>query len=133
MLIVVLIFFFSVVTSPFQLFTCKLCLTFSRLRMRYYPWNRFPIKTLLIDSLLTLIVESTYFKVKCCDHFTKVYILVFSDRILFKISFFEKAFSHAVTPLQTCPCHVSYHHLMHVTASSAVCFLLLTQCSLIGI
>ena len=28
--------------------------------MRNFTWNRFPIKNLLIDSLLTLIVESTY-------------------------------------------------------------------------
>ena len=30
------------------------------LRMRNCTWNRFPIKNLLIDSLLTPIVESTY-------------------------------------------------------------------------
>ena len=52
--------FFSAVTSAFQLFTCKLCLQFSGLRMRNFTWNRFPIKNLLIDSLLTPIVESTY-------------------------------------------------------------------------
>jgi len=32
----------------------------SGLRMRNFTWNRFPIKNLLIDSLLTPIVESTY-------------------------------------------------------------------------
>jgi len=52
--------FFSAVTSVFQLFTRKLCLQFSGLRMRNFTWNRFPIKILLIDSLLTPIVESTY-------------------------------------------------------------------------
>jgi len=46
-------------TSAFQLFTRKLCLQFSGLRMRNFTWNRFPIKNLLIDSLLTPIVEST--------------------------------------------------------------------------
>jgi len=52
--------FFSAVTSAFQLFTCKLCLQFSGLRMRNFTRKRFPIKNLLIDSLLTSIVESTY-------------------------------------------------------------------------
>jgi len=33
--IVVLSFFFSAVTSAFQLFTCKLCLQFSGLRMNF--------------------------------------------------------------------------------------------------
>ena len=51
--------FFSAVISAFQLFTRKLCLQFSGLRMRNFTWNRFPIKNLLIDSLLTHIVEST--------------------------------------------------------------------------
>jgi len=61
-LIVVLgLFFFSAVASAFQLLTCKLCLQFSGLRMHNFTWNRFPIKNLLIDSLLTPIVESTYF------------------------------------------------------------------------
>jgi len=46
-------------TSAFQLFTSKLCLQFSGLRMRNFTWNRFPIKNLLIDSLLPPIVEST--------------------------------------------------------------------------
>jgi len=35
---------FSVVTLAFQLFTRKLCLHFSGLRMRNFTWNRFPIK-----------------------------------------------------------------------------------------
>ena len=43
-LIVVLSLFFSAVTSAFQLFTRKLCLQFSGLRMRNLTWNRFPIK-----------------------------------------------------------------------------------------
>jgi len=30
--------------------------------MRNFTWNRFPIKNLLINSLLTPIVESTYLK-----------------------------------------------------------------------
>ena len=51
--IVVSSLFFPAVTSAFQLFTCKLCLQFSGLRMRNFTWNRFPIKNLLIDSLLT--------------------------------------------------------------------------------
>ena len=38
----------------------KLCLQFSGLRMRNSTWNRFPIKNLLIDSLITPIVEITY-------------------------------------------------------------------------
>ena len=42
--IVVLSLFFSAVASAFQLFTCKLCLQFSGLRMRNFMWNRFPIK-----------------------------------------------------------------------------------------
>ena len=33
------------------------------LRMRNFMWNRFPIKNLLIDFLLTPIVESTYLKI----------------------------------------------------------------------
>ena len=56
--------FFSAVTSAFQFFTRKLCLQFSGLRMRNFTWNRFPIKNLLIDSLLTPIVESTYFLIE---------------------------------------------------------------------
>jgi len=60
--------FFSAVVSfsAFQLFTCKLCLQFSRLRMRNFMWNWFPIKYLLINSLLTLIVESTYLNKDMC-------------------------------------------------------------------
>jgi len=57
--------FFSAVTSAFQLFTRKLCLQFSGLRMRNFTWNRFPIKNLLIDSLLTPIVENTYLHLLC--------------------------------------------------------------------
>jgi len=30
--------------------------------MRNFTWNRFPIKNLLIDSLLTPIVENTYLR-----------------------------------------------------------------------
>jgi len=60
-LIVVLSFFIlCCYFSLSQLFTRKLCLQFSGLRMRSFTWNRFPIKNLLIDSLLTPIVESTY-------------------------------------------------------------------------
>jgi len=59
-LIVVLSLFFSAVTSTFQLFTRKLCLQVSGLRMGNFTWNRFPIKNLLIDSLFTPTVESTY-------------------------------------------------------------------------
>jgi len=33
---IVVLSFFSAVTSAFQLFTCKLCLQFSRLRMRIF-------------------------------------------------------------------------------------------------
>jgi len=58
--------FFSAVTSAFQLFTRKLCLQFSGLRMLNFTWNRFPIKNLLIDSLLTPIVESTYLNMDMC-------------------------------------------------------------------
>jgi len=60
--IVVLSLFFSAVISAFQLFTRKLFLQFSGLRMCNFTWNWFPIKNLLIDSLLTPIVESTYFR-----------------------------------------------------------------------
>ena len=35
--------------------------------MRNFTWNRFPIKNLLIDSLLTPIVESTYLNVRDAD------------------------------------------------------------------
>ena len=38
------VFFFSAVTLAFQLFTRKLCLQFSGLRMRNFTWNRFPMK-----------------------------------------------------------------------------------------
>ena len=65
-LIVVFSLFFSAVTSAFQLFTRKLCLQFSGLRMRNCTWNRFPIKNLLIDSLLTSIMESTYLNRDIC-------------------------------------------------------------------
>jgi len=58
--------FFSAVTSVFQLFTRKLCLQFSVLRMRNFTWNRFPIKNLLINFLLTPIVELAYFNVDVC-------------------------------------------------------------------
>jgi len=34
--------------------------------MRNYTWNRFPIKNLLIDSLLTPIVESNYLNRDMC-------------------------------------------------------------------
>jgi len=64
--IVVLSLLFSAVTSAFQLFICKLCLQFSGLRMRNFTWNRFPIKNLLIDSLLTPMVESTYLNRDMC-------------------------------------------------------------------
>jgi len=36
------------------------------LRMRNFTWNRFPIKNLLIDSLLTPIVESAYLNRDMC-------------------------------------------------------------------
>jgi len=52
--------FFSAVTLAFHLFTRKLCLQFSGLRMRSFTLTRFPIKTLLFHSLLTPIVESTW-------------------------------------------------------------------------
>jgi len=38
----------------------------NRLRMRNFTWNRFPIKNLMIDSLLTPIVESTYLNRDMC-------------------------------------------------------------------
>ena len=59
--------FLSAVTSGFQLFTRKLCLQFSGLRMRNFTWNQFPIKNLLIDSLLTPIAESTYLNRDMCQ------------------------------------------------------------------
>jgi len=37
--------------------------------MRNFTWNRFPIKNLLIDSLLTPIVESTYLKTIAVTHY----------------------------------------------------------------
>ena len=65
--------FFSAVTSAFQLFTCKLCLQFSGLGMRSFTWNRFPIKNLLIDSLLAPIVESTYLNIIQMYDFSRLY------------------------------------------------------------
>ena len=59
--------FFSAVTSAFQLFTRKLCLQCSGLRMRNFTWNRFPIENLLIESLLTPIVQSTYLNRDMCE------------------------------------------------------------------
>ena len=68
-IVVLSLFFFSAVTSAFQLFTRKLCLQFSRLRMRNFTWNRFPIKNLQIDSLLTPIVESTFLLLSVMNSF----------------------------------------------------------------
>jgi len=65
-LIVVLNLLFLCCYFRLQLFTRKLCLQFSGLRMRNFTWNRFPIKNLLIDSLLTPIVESTYLSRDMC-------------------------------------------------------------------
>ena len=65
-LIEVLSLFFLCCYFSFQLFTCKLCLQFSGLSMRNFTWNRFSIKNLLIDSLLTPIVESTYLNRDMC-------------------------------------------------------------------
>jgi len=36
--------------------------------MRNFTWNQFPIKNVLIDSLLTPIVESTYLNRDMCNH-----------------------------------------------------------------
>ena len=49
-------------------FHVKLCILspYSNRRMRNFTWNRFPIKNLLIDSLLTPIVESTYLNRGMC-------------------------------------------------------------------
>jgi len=58
--------FVSAVTSDFQVFTYKLCLQFSGLRMRNFTWNRFPIKNLLIESFLSPIMESTYLNSDMC-------------------------------------------------------------------
>jgi len=57
---------FSALTLAFQLFTRKVCLQFSGLRMRNFTWNRLPIKNVLIDSLLTPIVESTHLNIDMC-------------------------------------------------------------------
>jgi len=58
--------FFSAVTLALQLFTRKLCLQISGLTMCNFMWNHFPIKNLLIDSLLTPVVESTYLNRDMC-------------------------------------------------------------------
>jgi len=65
-ILILVLSFFSAVTSAFQLFTCKLCLQFSGPRMRNFTWNRFPIKNLLIDSLLTPIAWNTYLNRGMC-------------------------------------------------------------------
>ena len=51
--VVLSLFIFSALTLTFQLFTHKLCLQISGLRMGNFTWNPFPINNLLIDSLLT--------------------------------------------------------------------------------
>jgi len=50
-------FFFSSVTSAFQLFTRKLCLQFSGLRMRNLTWNRFSIKNCWSIPCLHLVAQ----------------------------------------------------------------------------
>jgi len=52
-ILVLSLFDFSPLTLAVLLFTCKLCLQISGLRMRDFTWNRLPIQNLLIDSLLT--------------------------------------------------------------------------------
>ena len=46
--------------QPFNFSPVSFACKFSGLRMRTFTWNQFPIKNVLIDSLLTSIVESTY-------------------------------------------------------------------------
>jgi len=48
--------------QPFNFSPVSFACNFYGLRMGNFTWNRFPIKNLLIDSLLTPIVESTYLK-----------------------------------------------------------------------
>jgi len=56
----VLVFFALTLAFQVQLFTRTLCLQISRVRMRNFMWNWFPIENLLINSLLTPIMKSTY-------------------------------------------------------------------------
>ena len=60
------LFAFTSLTLAFQLFTRKLCLQISGLKMRSFTWNQFPIKNLPIDSLLTPIVESNCLNIDMC-------------------------------------------------------------------
>jgi len=82
-------------------FPHRLCLQFSGLRMRNFTWNRFLIKNLLIDSLLTPIVESTYlinFPLACT---------------ISTLSIFQPWPVHSLLATQpyhiTDPCTISYH------------------------
>ena len=46
--------------------TAQIKVLFERLRMRNFTWNWFPLKKLLMDSLLSPIVKSTYLNVDMC-------------------------------------------------------------------
>jgi len=51
--VVLSLFIFSALTLTFQLFTHKLCLQISGLRMGNFTWNPFPINICWFDTLLT--------------------------------------------------------------------------------
>jgi len=75
--------------------------------MRNFTWNRFPIKNLLINSLLTPIVESTYLSWLCYLKFLESFHLCLGGEHNAGI------FSSDCTWCWTCPCgqpalHVSF-------------------------
>ena len=85
--IAVLSLFFLCCYFSLSTFTHKLCLQFWGLRMRNFTWNRFPIKNLLIDSLLTPIVESTYLKLLSFTYLETInlpLILLWKSHIYFR-------------------------------------------------
>jgi len=61
--LVLSLFAFSALDFAFQLFTHRLCPQIAGLKMCNFKWNRFPIKHLLFDSLLTSIVATTYLNI----------------------------------------------------------------------
>jgi len=52
--------FSQLLLQPFNFSPVSFACIFQEWGKRLFSWNRFPIKNLLIDSLLTPIVESTY-------------------------------------------------------------------------
>jgi len=66
LIVVLSLCFFICCYFSLLIFTRKLCLQFLGLRMRNFTWNRFPIKNLLIDSLLIPIVVNTHLNIDMC-------------------------------------------------------------------